>query len=85
MGSLQGFAFLVLKSFIFIYLFFKDFFFFVFLPKAPRYIAVYSSLWVLLAVPCGMPPQCGLMSSAVSAPRIRTNETLGHLQWSAQT
>ena len=29
---------------------------------------------------CGMPPQLGLMSGAMSAPRIRTRETLGH--WS---
>uniref|UniRef100_A0A9L0RXN9 17-beta-hydroxysteroid dehydrogenase type 6 n=1 Tax=Equus caballus TaxID=9796 RepID=A0A9L0RXN9_HORSE len=36
-------------------------------------------------VACGTPPQRGLMSSAMSAPGIRTNETLGHLQRSAQT
>ncbi|XP_070438500.1 uncharacterized protein [Equus przewalskii] len=46
---------------------------------APQYIVVYSSLWVLLVVACGMPPQRGLMSSAMSAPRIRTNETLSRL------
>src|SRR3712207_8035910 len=51
-----------------------------FLPKAPRYIVVYSSLWVLLVVACGTLPQRGLMSSAMSAPRIRTNETLGCLR-----
>src|SRR3712207_8026036 len=45
-----------------------------------RYIVVYSSLWVLLVVACGTPTQCGLMSSAMSASRIQTNETLGHLQ-----
>ena len=52
---------------------FKDFYFFLFLPKAPQYIVVYSSLWVLLVVACGMLPQRGLMSRAMSAPRIRTN------------
>ena len=41
------------------------------------YIVVYFELWVLLVVACGMPPQHGLMSSAMSAPRIRTGETLG--------
>uniref|UniRef100_A0A9L0IJL6 KRAB domain-containing protein n=1 Tax=Equus asinus TaxID=9793 RepID=A0A9L0IJL6_EQUAS len=53
--------------------------------RAPRYIVVYSSLWVLLVVTCGTPPQHGLMSSAMSAPRIRTNETLGRRQRSART
>src|SRR3712207_1145434 len=55
------------------------FYFFLFLPNAPRYIVVYSSLWVLLVVACGTLPQRGLMSSAMSAPRIRTNETLGQI------
>uniref|UniRef100_A0A9L0K930 Scaffold protein involved in DNA repair n=1 Tax=Equus asinus TaxID=9793 RepID=A0A9L0K930_EQUAS len=36
-------------------------------------------------VACGTLPQRGLMSSAMSAPRIRTTETLGRLQWSART
>uniref|UniRef100_A0A9L0K154 Zinc finger protein 568 n=1 Tax=Equus asinus TaxID=9793 RepID=A0A9L0K154_EQUAS len=36
-------------------------------------------------VACGMLPQCGLMSSAMSAPKIRTNETLDRLQWSSRT
>ena len=58
--------------------FFKDVIFFLFLPKAPQYIAVYSSLWVLLVVACGT-------SSAMSAPRIQTNETLDRLQWSGRT
>ena len=62
-----------------------NFFFFLFLPKAPWYIVVYSSLWVLLVVACGTPPQRGLMSSAMSASRIRTNETLGCLQRSVWT
>ena len=52
---------------------------FFFLPKAPRYIVVYSLLWVLLVVVCRTLPQRGLMSSAMSVPRIRTNETLGRL------
>ena len=30
-----------------------------------------------LVVLCGMPPQYGLMSGAMSAPRIQTSETLG--------
>ena len=59
--------------------------FFPFSPQSPPYIVVYFSLWVLLVVACGMPPQRGLMSSAMSAPRIRTNETLGRLQRSART
>ena len=60
--------------------FFKILFFFLFLPKAHRYTVVYSSLWVLLVVGCRTLPQCGLTSSAMSTPRIRTNETLGPLQ-----
>src|SRR3712207_4038565 len=48
-------------------------------------LVVYSSLWVLLVVACGTLPQRGSMSSAMSAPRTRTNETLGRLQRSAQT
>ncbi|XP_070372702.1 radial spoke head 14 homolog isoform X3 [Equus asinus] len=44
--------------------------------EAPQYIVVYSSLRVLLVVACGTLPQHGLMSSAMSVPRIRTNETL---------
>ena len=59
--------------------------FFLFLPKAPQYIVVYLQLWVTLVVACGMLPQHFLMSSAMSAPRIRTNETLGRLQRSART
>ena len=69
----------------FFFFFFKDFIFFLFLLKAPRYIAVYSLLWVLLVVACGTLPQRGLMRSIMSAPRIRTNETLGRLQRSART
>ena len=65
--------------------FFLRFYFFLFLPKAPQYIVVYSSLWVLLVVASGTLPQRGLMSSAMSVPRIRTNETLGRRQRSAQT
>ena len=37
---------------LFCLFFFKDFIFFLFLPKAPRYIVVYSSLWVLLVGRC---------------------------------
>ena len=55
--------------YLFIYLF-KDFIFFLFLPKAPRYIVVYFQLWVLPVVACGTPPQRGLMSGAKSAPRV---------------
>ena len=63
----------------------RFYFFFLFLPKAPWCIAVCSSLWVLPVVACGTPPQRGLMNSVMSAPRIRTNETLGRLQRSART
>uniref|UniRef100_A0A9L0K6R3 Proteasome subunit beta n=1 Tax=Equus asinus TaxID=9793 RepID=A0A9L0K6R3_EQUAS len=55
-----------------------------YVTMAPRYIVVYSSLWILLVVACGTPPQRGLMSSAMSAPRIQTNETLGRLQRSSR-
>ena len=48
----------------------KRIIFFPFSPKAPRYIAVYFQLWVLLVVACGTPPQHGLMSGAMSVPRI---------------
>uniref|UniRef100_A0A9L0SBP4 F-box and leucine rich repeat protein 12 n=1 Tax=Equus caballus TaxID=9796 RepID=A0A9L0SBP4_HORSE len=51
----------------------------------PPYIVVYSSLWVLLVVACGTLPRRGLMSRAMSAPRIRTSETLGRLQQSARS
>ena len=72
---------------IFVLVFFLKilFFFPFFSPKPLWYIVVYSSLWVLLVVVCGTLPQRGLMSSAMSAPRIRTNETLGPLQRSART
>ena len=63
----------------------QDFIFFLFLPKDPPYIVVYSSLWLFLVEACGTLPQRGLMSSAMSAPRIRTNETVGHLQQSTWT
>ena len=42
---------------IIIFFFFKDFILFLFLPKAPQYIVVYSSVWVLLVVACGTLPQ----------------------------
>ena len=52
------------------FIIFLRFYFFLFSPKAPQYIVVYSSLWVLLVVACGTLPQRGLMSSAMSVPRI---------------
>ena len=70
-GQKQYFFFFFFR-FYFIYLFF-----FLFPPKAPRYIVVYSSLWVLPVVACGTLPQRGLMSSAMSVPRIRTKENTG--------
>ena len=70
---------------LFFFFFFKDFIFFLFLPKAPQHTAVYSPLWVPLFVARGTPPQRGLTSSAMSMPRIQTNETLGRLQWSTRT
>uniref|UniRef100_A0A9L0JBF1 RAD51 recombinase n=1 Tax=Equus asinus TaxID=9793 RepID=A0A9L0JBF1_EQUAS len=42
-------------------------------------------LLVLLVVACGMLPQHGLVISAMSMPKIRTDETLGRLQQSART
>ena len=71
---------LILKDFFIL----KIFFFLLFLPKAPRYTVVYFSLWVLLVVACGTLPQHGLMSSAMSVTRMRTYETLGHLQRSVR-
>ena len=56
--------------------FLKRFYFF-FFSQSPQYIVVYFQLWVLLVVACGMPPQHGLMSGAMSTPRTRTGETLG--------
>ena len=56
--------------------FFKDFIF-PFSPQSPLVHSVCFQLWVLLVVACGTPPQHGLMSGAMSAPRIRTGETLG--------
>ena len=60
------------------FFFFLKILFFLFLPRVPWYIVVYFYLWVLLAVACGMPLQHGLMSGAMSTPRIQTGETLGH-------
>ena len=52
------FSYFLIPFFPFFFLigffFFKILFFFLFLPKAPWYIVVYSSLWVLLVVACGM-------------------------------
>ena len=52
--------------------FFKDFIFSFFSQSSP----VHSCIFLVVA--CGMPPQSGFMSGAVSVPRIRTGETLGH-------
>ena len=75
----------LLKSIQGHFFFFKIFIFSFFSPKPPQYIVVYSSLWALLVVACGMLPQRGLTSSAMSVPRIRTNETRGRLQRSVRT
>ena len=68
-----------------LFFFFLKILFFAFSPQSPPYIVVYSSLWILLVVVCETLPQRGLMSSAMSVPRIRTNETLGRLQQSTRT
>ena len=55
---------------------FKDFIF----PFSPQSLPVHSCVFLLLdpsIVACGMLPQHGLMSGAMSAPRIWTGETLG--------
>src|SRR3712207_6970118 len=44
-----------------------------FLPKDPRYIVVYSSLWVLLVVACGTLPQRGLMSRDRKSTRLNSS------------
>ena len=57
-------------------------FFFLLSPSSPQSPPVDScifQLWVSLVVACGTLPQHGLMSSAMSVPRIRTYETLGCL------
>ena len=48
-----------------------------YLPESPLVHSCISYLQVLLVVACGMPPQRGLMSGAMSTPRIQTSETLG--------
>ena len=63
---------------VLLFLFFLKILFFLFLPQIPQYIVVYFQLWVLLVAACGMLPQHGLMSGAMSAPRIRNGEILGH-------
>ena len=55
---------------------FKDFIF-PFSPQSPPVHSCIFQLWVLLVVACGPPPQHGLMSGAMSEPRIWTDETLG--------
>ena len=69
-------TFCQVTPFLFLYSYFKIVVF-LFLPKAPQYITVYFQFWLLLVVACGMPPEHGLTSSAMSTPRIQTGETLG--------
>ena len=59
------------------FFFFLKILFFLFLPKVPWYIVAYFQLWLLLVVARETPPLHGFTSSATSAPRIRTDETLG--------
>ena len=67
----------------FIKIYFSGFFFkillFLFLPKASRYIVVCFMFLVMGPSSCGMweAPQHGLMSGAMSTPKIWTGETLG--------
>ena len=49
-------------------------FFSAFSPQTPPVHSCIFYLWVLLVVACGMPPQRGLTSSAMSAPGIRTSK-----------
>ena len=60
------------------FLFFPKDFTFPFSPQPPLIHSCIFQLWVLLVVACGMPSKHGLMSSAMSAPRILTGKTLGH-------
>ena len=63
----------------FLFLIFQRFYFSLFSQSS----LVHSCVFLVVcpsSCTCGMPPQHGLMSSAVSAPRIWTGETLGH--WS---
>ena len=62
---------------VFLFSFFNTFLFFFSPPSPPVYSCMFFQLWVLLVVACGMPPRHGLMSSAMSALRIQTGETLG--------
>ena len=58
-------------EFLYIYIF-------AFSPQIPPVHGCIILLWVPLVVACGMPPQHGPMSGAMSATlRIRTGETLG--------
>ena len=45
--------------------------------QSPPVLSCIFQLRVPLVVLCGMPPQHGLMSGAMSAPRIQTCETMG--------
>ena len=51
--------YLCIPCFFFFFLKILFIYFFLFLPKAPHYIVVYSLLWVLLVVVCGTLPQRG--------------------------
>ena len=87
----DSFLFVHLSSSFFIYFFFKDrhpsslpILSFLFIPppssSSPQSTPVPScifSLRVPLVLPCGTPPQRGLMSGTVSEPRIRTFEAPG--------
>lgn len=50
---------------------------FFFPPNSPPVHSCIFQLWVLLVMACGTLPPHGLMSSAMSAARIRTGETPG--------
>ena len=87
----DSFLFVHLSSSFFIFIFFKDrhpsslpILSFLFIPppssSSPQSTPVPScifSLRVPLVLPCGTPPQRGLMSGTVSEPRIRTFEAPG--------
>ena len=67
----------VILSF-FLFFFPQRFYFF---PFSPQSTLVHRCIFFVVgpsSVVCGMPPQHSLTSSALSAPRIQTSETLGH-------
>ena len=53
------------------------FFFSAFSPQIPPVHSCIFWLWILLGVACGTLSRHGLMSSAMSVPKIRTGDTLG--------